>query len=175
MNGDVIAEFDRLLSYPYFEERSYTQCTKTGYLASGGSYYCHLEEITRVCVAFGFLGAAPNGLFCHDATFNNCDGLGSEMNPLCTADGHEHLVEPKSQFANYRGLQEFHKRRPENACRDTSYPGRTTHAASGGADEDDPGFVVKSQVSMFGTVASLGIKIKSGWMVTSRKSLGMIG
>lgn len=142
MNGDVIAELDRLLHYPYMETRSYTRCEMDKIREVGGSYYIHLDEITGTTALLSLLGAIHNGFSCNEAILTNCDGLrGSGLlmlsGPMPGTDFWwcQHL-----KSLTIGGCNQF-----TSADLRTLIEARyTVNAEAGFPGEDDPDFVVKS-------------------------------
>lgn len=140
MNGAVIAEFDRLLSYAFIQTRSYAQCTTTGFNEFGGSFYCYLEDITSASALLDFIGSMPDGFSCHEATFSFCDGLDSTTLQTLSAPmtGTDIWWCPYLRSLTIDGCTNF-----------TSADLRMLvearwHSAATGAGEGEPGFVVNA-------------------------------
>ncbi|KAH9924519.1 uncharacterized protein B0H18DRAFT_1011525 [Fomitopsis serialis] len=146
MSGDVIAEFHRLLYYPWGEVLSYTRCSMPSRSVSlvhdsplGQSYYLNLNEIEDPEALFHFL--VP----CAEMSICDSDGLQPEVlralaGPIYTDRGDDVWLCP-----DLSGLHVSGCRHVSSADLRAVLEARLeAHSATGFAGQDDDGYVVRS-------------------------------
>ncbi|KAH9924077.1 uncharacterized protein B0H18DRAFT_955652 [Fomitopsis serialis] len=81
MDGDVIAEYGRLLRYPLVDAISYTRCSTPTPPNTAFSEACYitLQEINTATALFSLFAPFPGGFRYDEATFTDCAGLTTDV------------------------------------------------------------------------------------------------
>ncbi|KAH9829696.1 uncharacterized protein C8Q71DRAFT_851621 [Rhodofomes roseus] len=140
MRGDEIAEYNRLLSYPYVHMTSYTRCSMEVPSLLGNSYYIKATEIASAKTLLTFLAAQRGPIPCSKVLMVNCDGLRHEVLRVMGFATNDNWVSPCLKSLAIVGCKQF-------SSMDLRYlleARRSVHEATGFPEAIEPGYVVGS-------------------------------
>ncbi|KAH9922914.1 uncharacterized protein B0H18DRAFT_497192 [Fomitopsis serialis] len=142
MPGDIIAEYNRLLDYPYVDSVSYTRCTMETPAPLGESYNLTMDGIASPTALLSFLVAVRGHYSCSVASFTNCDGLRSDiLLMLAMPPPHANVwLCPHLRSLSIEGCTHF----SSSDLRVFLQWRRSVHAASGFVEDGHPAFMVAS-------------------------------
>ncbi|TFY58686.1 hypothetical protein EVJ58_g6271 [Rhodofomes roseus] len=145
--GNIIAEYHRLLDYPFAETISYTRCTMERPARLCEWHSLDLNEINSPPSLLSFLLLGQNRFSGNEVSFTDCDGLvpavlsfiarpllGGALWPCATVT---RLTIDRCERFRSSHLREVLEAR------------RSAHAATGYAEQDDPGFVVNPITELY--------------------------
>ncbi|KAH9924536.1 uncharacterized protein B0H18DRAFT_1211793 [Fomitopsis serialis] len=153
MSGDAVAEFNRLLDYPYLESLSYTRCSMPIRGASSSSpslgtvsesYYLTITGIADPATMLYFL--TP----CSEVWIHDSDGLQPAVlqalaQPTTTEHGEDVWVCPDLRGLHIVGCRQFRSA----DLRAVLEARLRAHAATGFAMEDDVGYVLRPVADLY--------------------------